>query len=126
MTYGEFVEACRLRAGFENKSEFARKLELKPNHYIGVENNKRPPGRELLEEAARWAGFTFEDCIRLPDEDAIGRKFQAEMAEFRNLLRIADEEAIADAMKAVRHALMDSRARRRKKNKSPPGRKAAG
>jgi hypothetical protein len=70
MTYGEFLRACRTRAGGETKSDFSRRLGLKdPDHYIGAENDTpgKRPSLDILERAARLAGFEFQECIVLPE-----------------------------------------------------------
>lgn len=96
VTYGQFLAACRRLAGFDNKSEFARHLKLKRvNHYIGVEGGKRKPGRELLEAAARSAGFEFEECIALPVKDAISDESAETINQFRRLLLDPKHEAAA-------------------------------
>jgi len=61
-----------MRAGVETKSDFSRKLGLKdPDHYIGAENDTpgKRPSLDIIEGAARLAGFEFTDCIHLPGAD---------------------------------------------------------
>lgn len=71
MTYGEFLRYCRLKAGVETKSEFARKLGFIDNdHYIGSENDKegKKPSLDLLERAARATGHEFTEAIHKFEE----------------------------------------------------------
>lgn len=98
MTYGEFLRACRTRAGIESKSEFSRRLGFKdPDHYIGAENDTggKEPGRELLEKAARLAGFEFTDCIQLPEKEVRPqtREEQRIHRRVQELLEIGGEAA---------------------------------
>ena len=69
MTYGEFLRFCRLKAGSETKTDFARKLNmLDGDHYTGAENDRphRKPSLDLLERAAQLAGLEFQDFIQKP------------------------------------------------------------
>lgn len=87
VTYAAFLAACRRLAGFDNKSEFARHLKLKKvNHYIGAESGKRQPGRQLLEAAARAAGFDFQDCIQLPVAEPVSDELENFLEEFKTRL----------------------------------------
>lgn len=89
MTYGEFLKVCRRRAKYATAKEFAEALGFeKPDHYRGVENDKRPPGRELLENAAKLAGLNFQDCIAVSSEPAATR----EERELLRLFRECDRE----------------------------------
>jgi transcriptional regulator with XRE-family HTH domain len=69
VTYGEFLRWCRTKAGYETKTDFARKLSmLDGDHYTGAENDKanRKPSLDLMERAARLAGLEFQDFIQAP------------------------------------------------------------
>lgn len=86
MTYSEFLSACRTLAKYENKSEFARKLGVKPGTYIRAESGNRPPGRELLEEAAQLAGFSLQDCLKIPVKVSTPTEDKEAINEFRRAL----------------------------------------
>jgi len=71
VTYRDFLSACRKIAGEKlgreiSKAEFARLCEKDEKYYTNMESGAKSPGRELLERAAKVAGFEFENCIVLP------------------------------------------------------------
>lgn len=71
MEYLEFLERCQKRAGIESKSEMARRMDYNEKSYINITNGAVAPGREVLEAAAKVAGFSFKDCIHFPDEKPV-------------------------------------------------------
>lgn len=84
MRYGEFLKVCRRLSKSPTAIDFAVKLGFKkPDHYRGVENDKRKPGRELLEKAAELAGMDFEDCITVSQEPAKDRAEKEMLRLFR-------------------------------------------
>lgn len=98
MTYGEFLKVCRRRAKYATAKEFAEALGFdKPDHYRGAENDKRPPGRELLENAARLAGLNFQDCIVVSSEPAATREEKELLRLFRDCAREQQKLLVSSA-----------------------------
>lgn len=100
MTYGTFLRQCRQRAGGGklNKTDFSRRLGMaNPEHYIGNENDKpgRKPSLDLLERAAREAGFEFTECIQFPTKEKRQRltvKLRQDVTTIEELLALGDPE----------------------------------
>jgi transcriptional regulator with XRE-family HTH domain len=101
VTYGAFLTYCCNLAGF-TKSEMSRKLGmLDPDHFIGATNDKpgKAPSRELLERAARLAGFEFTDWINEPKQhmNPLSRKHEQLHRKLQDLLDYtADNGEVAD------------------------------
>lgn len=82
MTYADFLADCRKLAARKAGKEITREEFAKlcgsaiGKRYTGetirnMEEGYKPPGRELLEAAARVAGIEFQDCIQLPEKPPV-------------------------------------------------------
>lgn len=124
MTYGEYLRYCIRRTGDDiTKTEFAHMLGLKDaDHFIGATNDKpdKRPSIDLLERAARVAGFEFIDCIQEPKQ--YKKPFKYEHAR----LHIQLQELLERGEKEEWHASMYIRVhhnvafRRRKEDQPRP------
>lgn len=61
---------------------------LATNHYVGAENDReeKKPSLDLLERAAKAAGFEFQDFINPPKEKLSKEQFPAEHRELHRQL----------------------------------------
>lgn len=69
--YSVFLEACRRKAKIASPKEFAAKLRRPKEHhyYLNLIKGVFDPGREVLEDAAKLAGFKLEDLLVIPGEE---------------------------------------------------------
>jgi transcriptional regulator with XRE-family HTH domain len=82
-------------------------------HYKGSS-----PTLETADKYAQLFGLTLEEFYA--DREATALERSNEFIQFRNLLAMADPEAIQDVMKAIRHGLDDSSRRLQAKARDRP------
>ncbi len=108
VTYSGFLLACRIIAGRRmnrtlTQAEFARLCDnYDEDYYSNMEAGAKAPGRELLELAAREAGFTFEDCIQIPAHASVTKHDHA-LNVFKESLNDWREAAALDSALALQN-----------------------
>jgi transcriptional regulator with XRE-family HTH domain len=59
-TRGDRLKAARIASGYTNKSDFARRIAVRPETLWRYETNREQPSAEVLARASALTGVAFE------------------------------------------------------------------